>query len=77
MEGPQAHPRIPNHRKRLPRTPAARDVESLQVMVDFLSSDDFSTVFCRYSASLTRALGYSLRLVHDDKAELQSQTRST
>ncbi|KAJ5570436.1 cytochrome P450 [Penicillium hispanicum] len=47
------------------------EVESLQVMVDFLSSDDFSAIFRRYGASLTNALGYGRRLTHDDEAEFR------
>jgi len=45
------------------------EVESLQVMLDFLSSDDFSAIFRRYSASVTNALGYGRRLTHGDEAE--------
>ncbi|PKY00944.1 cytochrome P450 [Aspergillus campestris IBT 28561] len=47
----------------------AEEVESLQVMIDFLSSDDFSASFRRYGASVTNALGYGRRLTHDDEAE--------
>lgn len=45
------------------------EVESLQVMVDLLSSDDFSAIFRRYGASVTNALCYGRRLTHDDEAE--------
>ncbi|KAK2753622.1 hypothetical protein FQN54_007399 [Arachnomyces sp. PD_36] len=46
-------------------------VESLQVMVDLLSSNDFSSSFRRYGASVTNALAYGRRLTHEDEDEAE------
>lgn len=49
---------------------ALQDVESRQVMYDFLHSNDFDTSFHRMSSSLIFALAYGKRFSHGDEEEI-------